>query len=157
MEVFDLGPDDLAEIVAVAEVMYHEADKYHDIDFDRKRVALWALRYLKNDFYFKGFGVRNAAGILVGGLFCKIDRMFFSNDLHAVGDVFYVMPPFRGTMAAPLLLKAAIDWAKENDAPRFVITAVAGINNNTPIAKTLGRAGFSQIGIEMEYVIGQAD
>lgn len=139
----------MGEVIACAECMYRESTKYHDIDFDRVRVAMWAVQYMNNPYKI-GFGARNAAGILVGGIFVSSERMLFSNDLHATGDVFYVLPPFRGTGVAEQLLDAAAAWARDNDCPRLVICASAGINDNMPIYKTLTKQGFTQIGVELE-------
>lgn len=136
--------------------MYRESTKYHNIDFDRRQVALWAVQYI-NAEYKAAFGARNAAGILIGGIFVSAGRMLFSNDLHATGDVFYVLPPFRGTGAADALIDAALEWAKEQDCPRFVICASAGINDNMPIARKLANRGFHQIGVEMEIGVNLSE
>lgn len=55
-------------------------------------------------------------GALIGFFMAKLTRPWFSDDLCAVEDCFFVLPEHRGSRAGYLLVRGFVDWAAEHQA-----------------------------------------
>ena len=86
-------------------------------------------------------GDGTVAGLLLG---C-VQRYFYSNECQAQLIQWFVRPSFRGTSAAPRLVKAFVEWARQREASEVMLGVTSGVQVQQTDAM-LRRLGFRFLG-----------
>lgn len=89
--------------------------------------------------------VHTDAGDLVGLLIGCVERYFYSDALQAQLIQWYVKKAFRGTSAAPRLVKAFVAWARSRGAHDVFMGISSGLNVHLTHRLML-RLGFAYLG-----------
>lgn len=147
--------EQVEEIVEMAVLFHKEFES--KVDFDPDQIRNYG-RYLINDFDRDGFNsfVGYSDDIPVGFLVCKISPYFFSKQLMANQELWYVKPEFRGTRISFDLIRAMEDWA----ILRGVKEIFTGQLSNNPekgkkISRVLSKIGYPRAGTYHRKIIGE--
>lgn len=89
--------------------------------------------------------VQTDAGELVGLLIGCVERYFYSDALQAQLIQWYVKNAYRGTSAAPRLVKAFVAWARTRGANDVFMGISSGLNVHLT-HRLMRRLGFSYLG-----------
>lgn len=89
--------------------------------------------------------VQTDAGELVGLLIGCVERYFYSDALQAQLIQWYVKKAYRGTSAAPRLVKAFVAWARMRGANDVFMGISSGLNVHLT-HRLMRRLGFSYLG-----------
>jgi len=89
--------------------------------------------------------VQTDAGELVGLLMGCVERYFYSDALQAQLIQWYVKPAYRGTSAAPRLVKAFVAWARTRGANDVFMGISSGLNVHLT-HRLMQRLGFAYLG-----------
>lgn len=127
MGVYSLTLDDLADVMHMGADMHAESPNYRDLEYDPVTVGAWAAMHIREE-NMCAFGVKNSDDQLIAAIFGSINPTYFGPSLVATEDALYVDPAYRGSFAALRIVRAYLNWAKENGAARAVITPSTGIN-----------------------------
>lgn len=91
-------------------------------------------------------------GEVVGFLMALMQGYAFTDGVFATGEVIYVRPDRRGTLAAAHLVRAFVEWAETIEARE----AIMGVSNGLKMERTarfLERFGFKVVGTFGKRVI----
>lgn len=88
---------------------------------------------------------------LTGGIVCLTTKDWFNNQVIAFEQVFYVVPEYRSTQSAFLLIDSFVSWAKHMNAGRVQCGTTTGINTQGCI-RLYNHFGFKEHGtlLDME-------
>ena len=86
---------------------------------------------------------------LTGGIVCLTTKDWFNNQVIAFEQVFYVVPEYRSTQSAFLLIDSFVSWAKHMNAGRVQCGTTTGINTRGCI-RLYERFGFTQYGTVLD-------
>jgi GNAT superfamily N-acetyltransferase len=89
--------------------------------------------------------VQTDAGDLVGLLIGCVERYFYSDALQAQLIQWYVKKSYRGTSAAPRLVKAFVAWARSRGANDVFMGISSGLNVHLT-HRLMMRLGFAYLG-----------
>jgi GNAT superfamily N-acetyltransferase len=142
-------PEDADAIVAIAR---QNAEETKELDrFSERRVREVIDEYLKegDPVIYVSESRRRVTGVLVAGT----GRLDYRDGFFVSQRVLCVLPEYRGTRAAVLLVKALIEWAK-----RLGATDVFGGNDSNldseRTARFFERFGFDRVGYCMRMRLG---
>ena len=136
--------EDIPEVTELAAVMYRESENYRAMSFSPERVREMALMVIQNGFAMVAVQDGKIIGLMAGSLV----QPAFSKDLMACDFLLYVLPEYRGGMAAVKLVAAYVQWARKGGAKIISVGVTAGIDNDSAIA--FYRAmGFHESGVQM--------
>ena len=88
---------------------------------------------------------------LTGGIVCLTTKDWFNNQVIAFEQVFYVVPEYRSTQSAFLLIDSFVSWAKHMNAGRVQCGTTTGINTQSCV-RLYKHFGFKEHGtlLDME-------
>ncbi len=88
----------------------------------------------------------------VGILWAHLTPMFFSNQLAAYDDVFFVLPKYQNKGAGKALFSEYESWARAHGATAIYTTITSGIDPDQTVAK-LGSQGFQPCGVVVKKAL----
>jgi GNAT superfamily N-acetyltransferase len=140
-----VGSGNLDEVIALSRRL-HEESCHDGLPFDehRLRQSFEAALSDGGNIYFLALA-RSVEGPAVGCFFGTIVRPHYSQALLAHDCGFYVVPQFRGTDAAPRLLKAFTHWAKKRGVAEIQIYQTVAIEPER-FDRFMRRSGFQFVG-----------
>ena len=68
--------------------------------------------------------------VLTGGIVCLTTKDSFNNQIIAFEQVFYVVPEYRSTQSALLLIDSFVSWSKHMNAKRVQCGTTTGISTD---------------------------
>ena len=136
--------DDVDEVVELAAVMYRESVNYLAMEFSPERVREMAAMAMDSGFAMVAVEEGRIIGLMAGSLV----QPAFSRDLMACDFLLYILPQYRGGIAAIRLVNAYVDWSKRGGAKLITAGVTAGIDNDAAIA-FYKAAGFRVSGVQM--------
>ena len=86
---------------------------------------------------------------LTGGIVCLTTKDWFNNQTIAFEQVFYVVPEYRSTQSALLLIDSFVGWSKHMNAKRVQCGTTTGISTNGCV-RIYRHFGFTEYGILMD-------
>ena len=86
---------------------------------------------------------------LTGGIVCLTTKDWFNNQVIAFEQVFYVVPEYRSTQSAFLLIDSFVSWAKHMNAGRVQCGTTTGINTRSCV-RLYKHFGFTEYGILLD-------
>lgn len=86
---------------------------------------------------------------LTGGIVCLTTKDWFNNQIIAFEQVFYVVPEYRSTQSALLLIDSFVSWAKHMNAGRVQCGTTTGINTDGCV-RLYKHFGFNEYGILLD-------
>ena len=86
---------------------------------------------------------------LTGGIVCLTTKDWFNNQIIAFEQVFYVVPEYRSTQSALLLIDSFVSWAKHMNAGRVQCGTTTGINTQSCV-RLYNHFGFNEYGILLD-------
>jgi len=87
--------------------------------------------------------------VLTGGIVCLTIKDWFNNQIIAFEQVFYVVPEYRSTQSALLLIDSFVSWAKHMNAGRVQCGTTTGINTDGCV-RLYKHFGFNEYGILLD-------
>lgn len=122
----------------------HEESAYAFLPFDRGKVRSLILSYLENPKTHCGL-VAEESHKLIGMLGGYVSPYFFCSELVACDMVLFVDQDFRGSSAAPRLIRAFRQWALKRGARELCLGISTNINTERT-GKFYERMGLSFVG-----------
>ena len=86
---------------------------------------------------------------LTGGIVCLTTKDWFNNQIIAFEQVFYIVPEYRSTQSALLLIDSFVSWSKHMNAKRVQCGTTTGINTDGCV-RLYKHFGFTEYGILMD-------
>ena len=86
---------------------------------------------------------------LTGGIVCLTTKDWFNNQIIAFEQVFYVVPDYRSTQSALLLIDSFVGWSKHMNAKRVQCGTTTGISTDGCV-RLYRHFGFTEYGILMD-------
>ena len=86
---------------------------------------------------------------LTGGIVCLTTKDWFNNQIIAFEQVFYVVPEYRSTQSALLLIDGFVSWSKHMNAKRVQCGTTTGISTDGCV-RLYRHFGFTEYGILMD-------
>ena len=87
--------------------------------------------------------------VLTGGIVCLTTKDWFNNQIIAFEQVFYIVPEYRLTQSALLLIDSFVSWAKHMNAGRVQCGTTTGINTDGCV-RLYKHFGFNEYGILLD-------
>ena len=87
--------------------------------------------------------------VLTGGIVCLTTKDWFNNQIIAFEQVFYVVPEYRSTQSALLLIDSFVSWSKHMNAGRVQCGTTTGINTDGCV-RLYKHFGFNEYGILLD-------
>ena len=87
--------------------------------------------------------------VLTGGIVCLTTKDWFNNQIIAFEQVFYVVPEYRSTQSALLLIDSFVSWSKHMNAKRVQCGTTTGISTDGCV-RLYRHFGFTEYGILMD-------
>lgn len=134
--------EDIAELVAMGQQFIKEAPNYSGRTIQTKALEQNLTAIINGDGAIFLVELNN---ITVGGIVCATTNDWFSDQVIAFEQVFYVKPEYRATRAALLLLDAFVEWAKSMNADRVQCGTTTGIQTKGCL-RLYERFGFREYG-----------
>lgn len=114
MKIRQATDTDRLALFKLAVAMHRETD-FRAFLLDPEKTAAGLLYWTTHQDGLALLAEHDGAGP-VGFFLAKVTTPWFSNDLTAVEDCFYVLPEHRGSRAAYMLVREFMAWAKERGA-----------------------------------------
>jgi len=124
------GPKDQEAITALGRRM-HKESVYRGIMFSADVFEAFCRRLRNHGFFW----VAEYRGRLIGFLAGEIVPYFFSRELLANQQLWYVLPKYRGSRAALLLVKEFESWASDLGASEVCMATSSGPNYDSLMEK----------------------
>lgn len=86
---------------------------------------------------------------LTGAIVCLTTKDWFNNQIIAFEQVFYVVPKYRSTQSALLLIDSFVSWSKHMNAKRVQCGTTTGINTDGCV-RLYKHFGFNEYGILLD-------
>lgn len=146
MQVRPATPKDMPSLLAMARQFILEAPNYsgRELDEDALEENLTAVIQGQGAIF-----VTEHKDVLTGGIVCLTTKDWFNNQIIAFEQVFYVVPEYRATRAALLLVDTFITWAKHMNAKRVQCGTTTGINTDGCV-RLYNHFGFTEYGILLD-------
>lgn len=146
MQVRPATLKDMPSLLAMARQFILEAPNYASRELDEQA--------LKDNLsaVIEGMGVvfvTEHKDALTGGIVCLTTKDWFNNQVIAFEQVFYVVPEYRSTQSALLLIDSFVSWAKHMNAKRVQCGTTTGISTDGCV-RLYRHFGFTEYGILMD-------
>lgn len=140
MTVIRATLEDIPKITDLAEEMHPEGD-YADVPFCREMYEDFLRIAIAQDTY--AVFLYETGGEITGGLMASVFCYLFSPRLQAADMGFFVKKKYRGSMAAPQLVKAYEQWARDKGALKIRLDVSTA---DTKAGAFYERMGYSCVG-----------
>jgi len=137
-------PRDLETLLQYAEVFFKDAPEIKDLNRDPEKMLVFLFNMMiRQDGFLL---VSEVDGVLAGALIAVLDSPWYTSDIIAVEQAFFILPEYRGAELARSMLLCYIEWAAKMQAVRVRI----GSSTGTDMDKIEGlyeSAGFKKVGL----------
>lgn len=138
--------DDIERLVELGEQMHAES-RFAKLSFDHDKVRnLFAHLIESPDGLLI---VADVDGLIIGGFAGYVVEHYFALTKVASDFGLFVAPEHRGGMTAPRLMRAYVEWAKEQGAVMVQAGITTGVHVNET-ARLYQKLGFKQAGLLFE-------
>lgn len=134
--------NDIAELVAMGQQFIKEAPNYLGRTIQTKALEQNLTAIINGDGAIFLVELNNT---IIGGIVCATTKDWFSDQVVAFEQVFYVKPEYRATRAAIQLIDAFVEWAKSMNADRVQCGTTTGIQTKGCL-RLYERFGFREYG-----------
>jgi GNAT superfamily N-acetyltransferase len=142
MRVRTATGSDVPALIVLGRHMHHES-RYRDLPFEALRVGFSLHRWIAADA--NRVTVAETKGRMVGAMVSAIGSWYFHGGKQASDLALYVLPEYRGSRAALLLVRDFLAWAAANDCIEATIATSTGINAESA-GRFLAHTGFESCG-----------
>lgn len=132
------------DVVSLARALRDESGFHSRIALDEEKLAAQLLIAAKLDNHYFRLCVRGER--VLGGFLGHVSTVFFSRELVAQDLAWYVLPAFRTTNAALLLVRDFENWARGHGASHFMLSQATGINVETT-RSLYEKLGYRVVGV----------
>lgn len=145
MKVFSLGKKHVGDLVDLTRLQVEETINH--LPYEESVVRRYCEKTIDKgeDSPTKAYLVYADNGIPAGYLIVNIQGYLFNNGCFISQEVIYVIPEYRGTKAALLLLQKLEEVAEEE----YALEIFTGVANNFNVEKTgrlLEKRGYENVG-----------
>ncbi|WP_180060953.1 GNAT family N-acetyltransferase [Acinetobacter sp. YH12124] len=146
MQVRPATLKDMPSLLAMARQFILEAPNYSGRELDENALEenLTAVIQEQGAIF-----VTEHKDVLTGGIVCLTTKDWFNNQIIAFEQVFYVVPEYRSTQSALLLIDSFVSWSKHMNAKRVQCGTTTGISTNGCV-RLYRHFGFTEYGILMD-------
>lgn len=127
LKVRTIHLEDQEQLLAMARTMHGESPRYKGRSFSEEKarniITMLTLRLGDS----AGF-LAETRGQIVGMIGGAVVEDFFGHDKYATDFVLYVLPEHRGGWAAPRLIRAFEEWARDSGATEICLGVSTGIH-----------------------------
>lgn len=146
MQVRPATLKDMPSLLAMARQFILEAPNYsgRELDENALKENLTAVIQGQGAIF-----VTEHKDALTGGIVCLTTKDWFNSQIIAFEQVFYVVPEYRSTQSALLLIDSFVSWSKHMNAKRVQCGTTTGISTDGCV-RLYRHFGFTEYGILMD-------
>lgn len=140
--------DDIGALLDIASAMHAESPRFSRLSFSTAKMMQLFLNLIESDAGL--LLVAEQGGNITGGFAGMVAPHWFSDDLVASDFGVFILPEYRGGMAAVRMVRAYIAWAKKRSAKLIQLGISTGVmtGETVELYRAIGLKQFS-IGFEV--------
>ena len=146
MQVRPATLKDMPSLLAMARQFILEAPNYSGRELDENALEENLTAVIQGQ---GAIFVTEHKDALTGGIVCLTTKDWFNNQIIAFEQVFYVVPEYRSTQSALLLIDSFVGWSKHMNAKRVQCGTTTGISTDGCV-RLYRHFGFTEYGILMD-------
>ena len=146
MQVRPATLKDMPSLLAMARQFILEAPNYSGRDLNENALEANLTAVIQGQ---GAIFVTEHKDALTGGIVCLTTKDWFNNQIIAFEQVFYVVPEYRSTQSALLLIDSFVGWSKHMNAKRVQCGTTTGISTDGCV-RLYRHFGFTEYGILMD-------
>lgn len=146
MQVRPATLKDMPSLLAMARQFILEAPNYSGRELDENALEANLTAVIQGQ---GAIFVTEHKDVLTGGIVCLTTKDWFNNQIIAFEQVFYVVPEYRSTQSALLLIDSFVSWSKHMNAKRVQCGTTTGISTDGCV-RLYRHFGFTEYGILMD-------
>lgn len=146
MQVRPATLKDMPSLLAMARQFILEAPNYSGRELDENALEENLTAVIQGQ---GAIFVTEHNDALTGGIVCLTTKDWFNNQIIAFEQVFYVVPEYRSTQSALLLIDSFVGWSKHMNAKRVQCGTTTGISTDGCV-RLYRHFGFTEYGILMD-------
>ena len=146
MQVRPATLKDMPSLLAMARQFILEAPNYSSRELNENALEANLTAVIQGQ---GAIFVTEHKDVLTGGIVCLTTKDWFNNQIIAFEQVFYVVPEYRSTQSALLLIDSFVSWSKHMNAKRVQCGTTTGISTNGCV-RLYRHFGFTEYGILMD-------
>ena len=146
MQVRPATLKDMPSLLAMARQFILEAPNYSGRELDENALEANLTAVIQGQ---GAIFVTEHKDALTGGIVCLTTKDWFNNQIIAFEQVFYVVPEYRSTQSALLLIDSFVGWSKHMNAKRVQCGTTTGISTDGCV-RLYRHFGFTEYGILMD-------
>lgn len=146
MQVRPATLKDMPSLLAMARQFILEAPNYSGRELDENALEENLTAVIQGQ---GAIFVTEHKDVLTGGIVCLTTKDWFNNQIIAFEQVFYVVPEYRSTQSALLLIDSFVGWSKHMNAKRVQCGTTTGISTDGCV-RLYRHFGFTEYGILMD-------
>ena len=146
MQVRPATLKDMPSLLAMARQFILEAPNYSGRDLNENALEANLTAVIQGQ---GAIFVTEHKDVLTGGIVCLTTKDWFNNQIIAFEQVFYVVPEYRSTQSALLLIDSFVGWSKHMNAKRVQCGTTTGISTDGCV-RLYRHFGFTEYGILMD-------
>ena len=146
MQVRPATLKDMPSLLAMARQFILEAPNYSGRELDENALEANLTAVIQGQ---GAIFVTEHKDVLTGGIVCLTTKDWFNNQIIAFEQVFYIVPEYRSTQSALLLIDSFVSWSKHMNAKRVQCGTTTGISTNGCV-RLYRHFGFTEYGILMD-------
>lgn len=146
MQVRPATLKDMPSLLAMARQFILEAPNYSGRELDENALEENLTAVIQGQ---GAIFVTEHKDVLTGGIVCLTTKDWFNNQIIAFEQVFYVVPEYRSTQSALLLIDSFVGWSKHMNAKRVQCGTTTGISTDGCV-RLYRHFGFAEYGILMD-------
>lgn len=146
MQVRPATLKDMPSLLAMARQFILEAPNYSGRELDENALEANLTAVIQGQ---GAIFVTEHKDALTGGIVCLTTKDWFNNHIIAFEQVFYVVPEYRSTQSALLLIDSFVSWSKHMNAKRVQCGTTTGISTDGCV-RLYRHFGFTEYGILMD-------
>lgn len=146
MQVRPATLKDMPSLLAMARQFILEAPNYSSRELNENALEVNLTAVIQGQ---GAIFVTEHKDVLTGGIVCLTTKDWFNNQIIAFEQVFYVVPEYRYTQSALLLIDSFVGWSKHMNAKRVQCGTTTGISTDGCV-RLYRHFGFTEYGILMD-------
>lgn len=146
MQVRPATLKDMPSLLAMAQQFILEAPNYSGRELNENALEANLTAVIQGQ---GAIFVTEHKDVLTGGIVCLTTKDWFNNQIIAFEQVFYVVPEYRSTQSALLLIDSFVSWSKHMNAKRVQCGTTTGISTDGCV-RLYRHFGFTEYGILMD-------